>query len=189
MAYLPFEYLKEKLISTGLYEDKEDSAALLELQCYASGFQNLGDEIESILNESFAQTASETGLGKIEQTLDLGFISEDIEERRKGVIAASKIAAASFTERSLKEFLTDVAGECEYEASYTDFTLSVLIKNRGLTSYFTKWIQNILEKLVTAELILSVIVDGLIWLKIDSKNLTWLEMDTKNYTWEDIEKM
>ena len=46
MAYLPFEYLKEKLLSTGLYEDKEDSAALLELRCYAAGFQALGDEID-----------------------------------------------------------------------------------------------------------------------------------------------
>lgn len=181
--------MKDRLISTGLYEDKEESTALFELQCYAAGFQALGDEIEAILNDSFAQTAGSCGLAKMEEDLELGFISEDLEERRKGVIAASKIAPGSFTKRSFEEFLSEVAGEYEYEASYPNFTLSVLIKNRGLTTSFTQWIQDILKKFVTAELLLSVVIDGLTWQKIDATNLTWLERDSKNYKWSDIEKM
>lgn len=189
MAYLPFEYLKEKLFFTGLYKDKEDSAALLELRCYAAGFQALGDEIESILQESFAQTAESDGLDYIENKYDLGFISDNPEERKRGIIAASKIAAGSFTQRSIEAFLSETVGEFEMDASYANSTVGITIKNRGLSSYFIDWIKRILPKIITAELELSITIDGLSWTKIDEKNLTWLEMDNKNYTWADIEIM
>lgn len=176
-------------MSTGLYKDEEDSAALLELHCYAAGFQSLGEEIENILKNRFPQTADSSGLDSMAEELDLGFISDDPEEKRRGVIAASRIAAGSFTERSLKNFLDEVAGEYEYDASYGNFTANILITNRGLTTYFTQWIQNILKKIVTAELLLYVTIDGLTWLKIDSMNITWQERDSKGYTWEEIEKL
>lgn len=189
MAYLPFENLKEKLISTGIYDDDDSSAVLLELRCYAVGFQAFGDEIDSLLMESFAQTAQSYGLNDIEKKYDLGFISNNPEERRKGILAASKIAAGSFTQKSIDAFLEEVAGNYEMDASYADSTVSIMIKNTGLSSYFIQWIKRILPKIITAELELTITVDGLTWLKIDQKNLTWLEMDNKNYTWEDIEKM
>lgn len=189
MAYLPFDYLKEKLVSTGIYEDKEDSAALLELRCYAAGFQALGDEIESLLSESFAQTAQSGGLDYFENKYDLGFISDNQEERKKGISAALKISDGSFTQRSLEEFLRETVGEFEMDASYANSAVSITIKNRGLSSYFIEWIKRILPKIITAELELSITIDGLSWTKIDEKNLTWLEMDNKNYTWADIEIM
>lgn len=189
MAYLPFENLKDKLLSTGIYEDKEGSAALIELKCYAAGFQVLGDQIDALIQESFAQTAQDEGLDEIEKMYDLGFISYDPDERKRGIIAASKIAAGSFTQRSIEEFLSEAAGEFEISASYANFTASIMIKNNNLTSYYIEWIKRILPKIITAELELTITVDGLTWLKIEEKNLTWLEMDNMNYTWEDIEKM
>lgn len=189
MSYLPFENLKDKLLSTGIYKDSDTSAALLELQCYAAGFQVLGDEIDTLIQESFAQTAQSEGLDELEKRYDFGFISNDAEERKRGIIAVSKIAAGSFTQRSIESFLSEVAGDFEMEASYADSTVTVTIKNRDLSSYFIEWIKRILPKIITAELELTIIIDGLSWLKIDEKNLTWLEMDNKNYTWADIEKM
>lgn len=189
MAYLPFENLKDKLLSTGIYTDKESSAALLELECYAAGFQNLGDEIESLLLESFAQTAQSEGLDEIEKMYDLGFISADPGERKKGITAVSNIASGSFTQSSIEKFLSETVGEFEIDASYADFSVSITIKNKGLSSYFIEWIKRILPKIITAELELTITVDGLSWTKIEAKNLTWLEMDNKNYTWADIENM
>lgn len=189
MAYLPFEYLKEKLLSTGLYEDKESSAALIELKCYAAGFQIIGDEIENLLQESFAETAQDEGLDSIEKKYDLGFISNIQEERLKGISAVSKIAAGSFTQRSIEEFLNETIGDYELEVSYADFTFSLLIKNKQLSADFTAWIKRIIPKLITAELEPDITIDTLTWIKIDNKNLTWVEMDNKNYTWADIELM
>lgn len=189
MAYLPFENLKEKLLSTGIYEDKESSAALLELRCYAAGFQYIGDQLEKILCESFAQTAQAEGLDYIEKKCGLGFISDDQDERKRGITAVSKIAPGSFTQRSIEEFLAEAAGEFEMDASYADSSVNITIKNRGLSSNYIQWITRIIPKIITAELGLTLIIDGLSWAKIDSKNLTWLEMDAKNYTWQDIEEM
>lgn len=189
MAYLPFDNLKDKLLSTGIYKEKDNSAAFIELKSYAAGFQSLGDEIETLLEENFVQTAQNEGLDEIEKKYDLGFISNDPQERKKGIMAASKIAPGSFTQKSIEEFLAETVGEFELEASYANSTVSILIKNKGLSSYFVEWVKRTLPKIITAELSLTITVDGLTWLKIEEKNLTWLEMDNMNYTWEDIENM
>lgn len=189
MAYTPFDNMKEKLLSTGIYIDSLSSAALLELRCYGAGFQALGDEIDNILRESFVQTAVSYGLSDFEKAYDIGFVSDILEERKKGLAAVSKIAAGSFTQSSLENFLSEITDEYEIEASYQDFTVDITIQNNGLSYYFAEWIKRILKKIITAELELTVYIEGLSWRKIEEKNLTWSQMDGKNYTWDEIDKI
>ena len=188
MAYTPFDNLKEKLLSTGIYKDNP-SSAFLELQCYAAGFQALGDEIDNLLRESFVQTAVSYGLSEFEKAYDIGFVSDDLEERKKGLSAVSKIAAGSFTQKSIEDFLSEITDDYELTASYPDYTVNITIKNSGLSYYFTEWIKRILNKIITAELELSIVIDGLSWSKIEEKNLTWAEKKKKNYSWSEIDEI
>lgn len=65
------------------------------------------------------------------------------------------------------------------DASYANSTVGITIKNRGLSSYFIDWIKRILPKIITAELELSITIDGLSWTKIDEKISPGLKWTTK----------
>lgn len=182
-----YDRMKSVLTKLDLY-DFENTTVSFELKAYASVLDEVNDQLFSMLDECFIDSANSYGLSMREQII--GSIRTDLslKERRNMLKLRENIDMSSFTPDKIKEALSSFNLDCTlYE--YPSLYKVVIVANGEYKAEQQAWIQTQVEKIMPAHLEVYIVFDGMTFEQIDTKDNTYSFIDSLDYTWADIEKL
>lgn len=179
--------MKKALEPLVLY-DFDDTNISNELKAYAFVLDEINRDIEEMLNECFIDTANSYGLSNRELVIGAQRDDLSVAKRREMLRLREGICKSSFTLEKIEESLKSFG--LLYELKEYPSLYIVSVNARG--SYSKKeqaWIQNEVEKIMPAHLIVQVIFCGPTWEQSDSKNNTFSTIDSLNLSWDEIDNL
>lgn len=179
--------IKNALTPLSLY-DFEGTNISNELKVYAMVLDELNDELCTMLDECFIDTASSYGLSQRE--LIIGDVRDDlsVEKRREMLKLRESICKSSFTVEKIKESLKSFGLQFELK----EYPSLYIVNVNAFGSYSQKeqaWIQNEVEKIMPAHLITQVVFCGPTWDQSDSKNNTFSYIESLDLSWDEIDNL
>lgn len=166
----------------------DDTNVSYELRAYACVLDKLNEELMTMLNECFIDTAQSYGLSQRELIIGAERTDLSVEKRREMLKLRESICKSSFTVSKIKESLSSFGLTCEvyeYPPLYT-----VIVDAVGDYSKPEQaWIRSEVEKIMPAHLHVEVVFGGPSWEKSDTNNYTFSYVDSLNYTWESIDNL
>ncbi len=179
--------MKEALYPLDLYSF-DDTKISYELMAYSVVFDELNNELCTMLSERFVQSASSYGLS--EREIVVGAQREDlnIEERREMLMLRNSLDNNSFTLSKIKNALKSFGLSCNvYE--YPNQFVIVLDAIGTYKSEQQAWIRAEVQKIMPAHLQVQVIFGGPSWDTIDQNNNTYAYLDSLDMTWDSIDNL
>lgn len=179
--------ITKKLNPIAVYDIREGTNIFAELSAYAYALDKHRDNMETVLRECFISTAESYGIEIREKVF--GNIRRDYtkEQRREMLRLRRGFGESDFTPAGFDKFMRSL-GVGSYnllEMSGTD-EVSVTLNNT-FNSTDTKWIENQINQIMPAHLIVYVYYGGPTFFEIDSADLTYAEFDSNNKTWTQID--
>ncbi len=159
-----------------------------ELRVYAHFLNELNNELQTLLDECFIDSASSYGLSIRELIIGTERTDLSTAQRREMLKLRESICKSSFTVEKIKESIRSFGLDFkifEYPSLY-------IVRVDAVGDYTKEeraWITSEIEKIMPAHLGVQVVFGGPTWEKSDNNNKTFLEIDTLNYTWHEIDNI
>lgn len=180
-----FESMRESLSKLNLYDFSKANISN-ELKTYAWFFDMLKEELCTMLNECFVDTAQSYGLSEREAIIGAKRDGVSILERRNMLLLRESINKSSFTVSKIKESLKSFGLECEVYEYPSQYTV-VLDSIGDYSKSQIAWIKTEVEKIMPAHLNVEIIINGATWSYSDSKDNTFSYIDSLDMTWNEID--
>lgn len=173
--YLPDLYEKNKEMQNIINSEEQE---------FENGLK-LG--IENSFKDTFANTATETGLEKFEKLLNIQVDKdEDTIDFRRERIISRLISSIPFTETYLVNQLNNFLGEGNwtYTIDYNNYSLVINSLQPGSAWY--KELLDFLDRTIPCNMSWTINIYSATWAQVYENYNTWQDLYNTSMTWEDV---
>ncbi|MDR0951461.1 MAG: YmfQ family protein [Oscillospiraceae bacterium] len=184
MAY--FEYLKELLAPTGLYE-LELGVGAAELMALGQQLDLIFESLEEFNLEKLPTTAQGYGLASIEQLLPSVPLYDTPEDRRRALAAMLRIRGGYFSLQALRDTLIGCGVDTIVNESETPMSVEVSFPGtRGVPDEIEGLRQKV-EQILPCHLAVIYAFAYLLWARLHEVFGSWVQLESSCANWKELE--
>ncbi|MBC8570526.1 hypothetical protein [Zongyangia hominis] len=172
----------------GLYDLREGSFVARELRCYAAALDAVDDALDALLREGFVQTASETGISRMEAiTSSRQSADMPIEKRREMLLYRFAHRPDDFSPEGMKNGLRAIGLDATLVEllAQEQLVLSDSSAMADLSQYLR--VRREAGQLLPAHLEVLFDMGTLTWAVFEGKNHTWSQWNNLALNWMELE--
>ncbi len=182
------DYLKDLLRPLCIYQ-LTDSICGAELEAIGLMLDGIGDDLETMEEESSLITAQSYGLDYIESLLSVTPVTSTVEERRDALAALLRIGGDSFTLTAINDTLKG----CGLNVVATDGTEPLVVQVSfpdvpGIPDRFDE-MQVVIEEILPCHLDIQYVFWYITWAMMEERFATWSDIESLSLTWGELEKL
>ena len=166
----------------GVYNFREGSFSLGELQALGKALDELETWAQTAQRESIVLTAQAEGLERMEELFRHGAVEQDTEARRKAIAVFLQIGGDSFTAAALNRCLRACGVPCTVEETGEVNRVKVWFPGvMGVTEGFS-WMRAVIEVILPCQLGIFYWFRYCTWQETEQYRLTWGALNAMSWT-------
>lgn len=182
------DYLKDLLRPLCIYQ-LESSTNGAELAAIGLMLDGIGEDLETMEEESSLITAQSYGLDYIESLLSVTPVTSTVEERRASLAALLRIGGDSFTLTAINDTLKGCGLNVVATEGEESLTVAVTFPDvPGIPDRFDE-MQVVIEEILPCHLNIQYIFWYITWAMMEERFATWNEIEALSLTWGELEKL
>ena len=171
------------------YQSDESGQLERELTIFGEVFDEVSQEVDSIITESIISTANDRGLLFYERLFETSAAIESptVQIRRENVINALMLNEGSHTMSGIQSYFSSLGFECEIKEAPNVYELYISPVSGGYTQEEKQYIRKRAAEFLPCHLGFLVDFRSVVWADYDNRQLSFAALDSMQQTWEEIE--